>query len=146
MIGFVDDTQGNVNDFLAETQPTPEELIKIMQYDAQLWSDLLWISGGLLELSKCSYHYIHFEFNESGQPQMTKTLVGPQLMLRDAEGGHDIQIKAFSVLRPHKTLGHFKSPEGNDKVHFHYLMKKANKMAASVATSGLGEKTRFSNV
>eukprot|EP00957_Ditylum_brightwellii_P068651 5212005-Ditylum_brightwellii.AAC.1 len=24
--------------------------------DAQLWSNLLWVSGGLLELEKCSYH------------------------------------------------------------------------------------------
>ncbi len=47
MVGFVDDITGQVNDFLANTQPNPEQLASIMQHDAQLWSNLLWISDGL---------------------------------------------------------------------------------------------------
>jgi len=70
MIGFVDDSMGQVNDFLSNNQPTPEVLTRIMNIDAQLWSDLLWISGGLLKLPKCSYHQIHFDFLPSGKPFM----------------------------------------------------------------------------
>ena len=43
MVGFVDDSTGQVNDFTSNTQPTPEFLRQIMLKDAQLWSDLLWI-------------------------------------------------------------------------------------------------------
>jgi hypothetical protein len=59
MVGFVNDSTGQVNNFTANSQPGPAVLNKFMQYDAQLWSDLLWISGGLLELPKCSYHHLH---------------------------------------------------------------------------------------
>jgi hypothetical protein len=52
MTGFVDDSTGQVNSFVDNNQPDPEFLRAIMQIDAQLWSDLLWLSGGLLELGK----------------------------------------------------------------------------------------------
>ena len=48
MVGFVDDSTGQVNEFLSNQQPTPSALTKKMQHDAQLWSDLLWVSGGNL--------------------------------------------------------------------------------------------------
>jgi hypothetical protein len=67
MMGFVNDTTGQVNSFLQDTQPNPEFLCAIMQIDAQLWSDLLWIFGGLLELDKCSFHQIHFDFAPDGK-------------------------------------------------------------------------------
>jgi hypothetical protein len=56
MIGFVDDSTGQVNDFLSNEQPAPTTLLAKMQYDAQLWNNLLFTSGGDLELPKCSYH------------------------------------------------------------------------------------------
>ena len=46
-------TGGNKNDTL-------QDLIRKMKEDAQLWHDLLWCSGGKLELPKCGYHVIHF--------------------------------------------------------------------------------------
>jgi hypothetical protein len=58
MVGFVDDSTGTVNSFNATTQPSPEELLNKMTHDAQLWHDLLWCSGGMLELQKCSYHFL----------------------------------------------------------------------------------------
>jgi hypothetical protein len=50
MVGFVDDSTGTVNSFASDTQPTTESLLAKMQHDAQLWHDLLWCSGGMLEL------------------------------------------------------------------------------------------------
>eukprot|EP00957_Ditylum_brightwellii_P084958 6460428-Ditylum_brightwellii.AAC.1 len=41
-----------------------------MREDGQLWSILLWLRDGLLELNKCSYHIIHFFFYPDGTPQM----------------------------------------------------------------------------
>eukprot|EP00957_Ditylum_brightwellii_P128167 9775359-Ditylum_brightwellii.AAC.1 len=55
MVGFVDDTTGQTNDFEDENVK-PDQLIDQIQHDAQLRSELLWLSGGLLELKKCSYH------------------------------------------------------------------------------------------
>ena len=41
-----------------------------MQEDAQLWHDLLLVSGGKLELPKCGYHLIHYDFEPSRIPKM----------------------------------------------------------------------------
>jgi hypothetical protein len=69
MVGFVDGSMVQVNDFLSNIQPSPKQLANLIQKDAQLWSNLLWISGGLLELpKKCSYHHLHFYFNSTGKP------------------------------------------------------------------------------
>ena len=63
IVGFVDDstcvTGGNADTLY-------EELIQMMKEDAQLWHDLLWASGGQLELPKCGYHVVDYEFDNSG--------------------------------------------------------------------------------
>eukprot|EP00957_Ditylum_brightwellii_P010033 757266-Ditylum_brightwellii.AAC.1 len=69
MVGFVDDTTGQTHTF-ESNGVAPERLIEQMQHDAQLWSDLLWISGGLLELDKCSYHLVYYVFLDDGTPVM----------------------------------------------------------------------------
>jgi hypothetical protein len=66
MVGFVDDGTGKVNNFLQDQQPEPKILLKAITHDAQLWSNLLWLSGGLLELRKCSYHFLYFHFQPDG--------------------------------------------------------------------------------
>ena len=60
MLGYVDDSNGQTNEFLSDTQPDPTTLAAIMQRDAQAWSDLLWASGSALELSKCSNQTLHY--------------------------------------------------------------------------------------
>jgi hypothetical protein len=70
MVGFVDDstciTGGHKNDTLSE-------LVSKMTEDAQLWHALLWCADGKLELPKCGYHVIHYEFEDSGLPQMIRS-------------------------------------------------------------------------
>eukprot|EP00957_Ditylum_brightwellii_P171491 13055282-Ditylum_brightwellii.AAC.1 len=51
VMGFVDDTTGQTNKFY-DNNATPEELIHLIQHNAQLWSDLLWVSVGLLVLKQ----------------------------------------------------------------------------------------------
>ena len=79
MVGFVDDSTGQVNDFLSDDEPAIDSLVKLMAHDAQLWNDLLHVSGGLLEVTKCSYHIIYFSFRPNGLPYMQSGLQGPPL-------------------------------------------------------------------
>eukprot|EP00957_Ditylum_brightwellii_P003269 248549-Ditylum_brightwellii.AAC.1 len=51
MVGFVDDAMGQTNDF-HNNHAVPEQFIELMQRDVQLWSDLLWVLGGHLDLDK----------------------------------------------------------------------------------------------
>jgi len=50
MLEFVDDTSNDTNYFEHTNQPTVKELVKLMQHNAQAWRDLLWATGGELEL------------------------------------------------------------------------------------------------
>ena len=135
MIGFVDDSTGQVNSFESSTQPTPEFLRQIMQLDAQLWSDLLWLSGGLLELSKCSFHQIHYDFADDGTPLMRAGTYGTPLLIQDAQTNSAVQIPAKSVFEPHKTLGHYKAPAGNHATQLKVLRTHSDAMSKLVATS-----------
>ena len=47
-----------------------EEFFEKMQADAQLWSDLLFQSGGRLELPKCGFCTTLYDFNKKGDPIM----------------------------------------------------------------------------
>jgi hypothetical protein len=48
-----------------------------MEHDAQLWQDLLHVSGGGLALPKSSYHSLHFTFRANGTPKVeNKALTG----------------------------------------------------------------------
>ena len=61
MLGFVDDCSQQVNEFRSHPQPTAHRLVELMQGDAQLWNNLLWTSGGALEIPKCSFQIISTE-------------------------------------------------------------------------------------
>ena len=68
MVGFVDDNNGQANLFHRNEPPSAAELVEVMRRDAQLWNDLVWVTGGALEPKKSSYHHIRYTFNPSGEP------------------------------------------------------------------------------
>ena len=69
MIGFVDDCNGQTNDFLSDgSSATVQRLVTQTQQNVQEWNDLLSASGGALELSKCSCHILQWKFTLSGAP------------------------------------------------------------------------------
>jgi hypothetical protein len=103
MVGFVDDSTGQVNDFLSDEAPPLDSLIKLMATNAQLWNDLLHVSGGLLEVSKCSYHILYFDFCPNGIPFMKGSSDGHPLQLTDSATATNIQVKAKSAYMTHKT-------------------------------------------
>lgn len=135
MIGFVDDSTGQVNSFRQNNQPTPAFLRAIMQLDAQLWNDLLWLSGGLLELSKCSFHHIHFDFAPDGTPMMRSGTFGAPLQVHDELTDTLVTIPAKSVFQSHKTLGHHKAPAGKNRTQLQVLRLCSDSNAKLVSTS-----------
>jgi hypothetical protein len=42
-----------------------------MRENANTWSKLLGVSGGALELTKCSYHIVTWKFSSSGAPVLS---------------------------------------------------------------------------
>jgi hypothetical protein len=106
-----------------------------MKLDAQLWSDLLWLSGGLLELGKCSFHQVHFDFAPDGTPLMRAGTFGDPLQVHDESTDKLVTIPAKSVYTPHKTLGHYKAPTGDNKTQYRILLTNSDGFAKLIATS-----------
>jgi hypothetical protein len=131
MVGFVDDstciTGGNPDDTL-------EELLKKMKEDAQLWHDLLWCSGGKLELSKCGYHVIYYDFDDSGIPSMRHS-PGDSITLKNDQGDL-IPIQSKNIYQTRINLGHAKSPKDTGKTELGRTLKKAVNIGATIEQCG----------
>ncbi len=139
MAGFVDDNAGQVNLFDSAEPPSPEQLLERMEHDAQLWADLLWESGGDLELPKCSYHFIYWDFLQSGRPSLRGGRVGPALKLRDGSG-RTVTIESKSNYASHKTLGCYIEPRGNLSGMKKHLRAKMAEFYRILASSALNRR------
>eukprot|EP00957_Ditylum_brightwellii_P102806 7834459-Ditylum_brightwellii.AAC.1 len=105
MVGFADDAIGQPNMFYDDSS-TPEEILQQMQHDAHLWSDLLWIYGGLLELDKCLYHFIYEKIMDDGTPMMVSNRPGPPLQVKPSNNTKCVEICYKNTNTPHDMLGH----------------------------------------
>ena len=90
MAGFVDDTKGQTNDMQMEKALPLSTLMERMQDDAQLWGDLLHVSGGALEIPKCNYYVMQWAFSANGCPELDKTV---QTQLHLASGDRTSQVQ-----------------------------------------------------
>eukprot|EP00957_Ditylum_brightwellii_P189308 14409275-Ditylum_brightwellii.AAC.1 len=50
---------------------TAHQLMSFVDHDVNLWDELLWITGGLLECLKTTYSLMVWDFEESGKPFIT---------------------------------------------------------------------------
>jgi hypothetical protein len=136
-VGFVDDTCSYVNQFLSNNNPTPQELISLLSHDSQLWCDLLWKSGGSLELPKCTYHYSQYKFASDGRPYLQSGRIGPAVILKHGDGITLQTVPSTSAYKAYKTLGCYKSLSGVQVTQLKVLQKKCDCHARIVSTSAL---------
>jgi hypothetical protein len=60
-------------------EPMPlSTLLGQMQDDAQLWGDLLHVSGGVLEIPKCNYYVMQWQFHANGKLELNKKEFTPR--------------------------------------------------------------------
>ena len=135
MTGYVDDCSQRVNDFSAHPQPQAQELIRRIEADAQWWNDLLWASGGALEISKCSYHLIQTNWTNDGNPFLESLVTAPPLYLQSQTG--QIQVSRLSNYQSHRTLGHYINPNGSMKSQLQHLIHQSKHFATLAQTNML---------
>ena len=133
MTGYVDDCCQRINDFSAFPQPTSATMIARMQQDAQWWHDLLWASGGALELPKCSFHLIKSRWTPSGIPFLEPNTANTILSINSSNG--PIQVPQLSNYRSHKTLGHYVNPNGSMTSQLQHLIAQSTQFASWIQTN-----------
>jgi hypothetical protein len=134
--GFVDDTNAALNDWQPQREAGLPILLDRLTHDAQTWNDLLFISGGKLELSKCSFHMLRFDFKPDGTPRPSLE-IPPSIVLKDSVTQEDIKIDGLGAAQPHKTLGHWKSPAGPQRKQLQTIQAKTQKLGQLIGTSSL---------
>ena len=85
MVEFVEYTNSSQNIFQSQEEESMEQQFKWMKRDIQAWSDLLHISGGKLELMKCSLHVLKFKFKAHGRPEPVSIGGTRSLKIRDSK-------------------------------------------------------------
>ena len=131
--GFVDDTTIWANQFADELAPAGhqstysatestrnlETLVANAQSLAQQWENLLWATGGMLELPKCLYYVLHWYFSPNGQPCLASTAqISPRISLVESATGNTPPIPFLEPHTAHKTLGVMVSPSGSMTAQF----------------------------
>jgi hypothetical protein len=72
--GFVDNTTIFKTTTCNPTDPDAvATLTRELKKAAQWWADVLWETGGKLELDKCFFYLLHWVFDEEGRPRLATT-------------------------------------------------------------------------
>ena len=133
IIGFVDDSTCVTG---GKRDETVDQLLVRVKYDTQLWHNLLWASGGKLELQKCGCHLIFYNFDKDGVPSMRK--IGDLVITIENEKGEDIEIKTKKIDEARKNLGNWKEPEKiKNPKQFPVSVKAATEKSEAIFTAGV---------
>ena len=106
-IGFVNDVRTSVNAF-DNNQLTLDQLMSMATHDSQLWHDILTAANQALELPKCGYHAMIFEFTPTGEPILVEDPES-NITLHDPRG-NPFQINKWKTTVATKYLGAHKAP------------------------------------
>jgi hypothetical protein len=116
--GFVDDVANVFNFGLAEMinqEFSPQQIAAGLQREAQVWECLLFSTGGALELSKCFYYIIAWDFHKNGAPVLLSPQEMPDTHISVTSGANPtpIPVEQKDSNSAHTTLGvRLNSPPG----------------------------------
>ncbi len=140
---FVDDTSNGCNDAHLEEPMPYAELIAMAQACAQIWEQLLFSSGGALELKKCFWYLIYWQW-VNGHLQMTTISGCPGIIaLTCGTVPNYTVIPRLEVWEAQRTLGVCRAPDGNYQKEAEFLLFKANCYAVWLFTLHLSEMDTF---
>jgi hypothetical protein len=136
LIGFVDDVRNSTNLFDQDEAPM-EQLVQAATDDSQLWHDLLLVCNQSLELTKCGYHTMGYEFDPTGLPSLIDTPES-SITITDASG-NALPISQWPNSKAAKYLGTKKSIS-NQQPQFEELRAKCNEFARVISCSHLSRR------
>ena len=141
MTGFVDDTTHWINFFQESIDDglTLDKLVRATKQTAQWWENLLYTSGGKLELMKCFYYLLVWTFDNEGEEHLLRfNPASPNtIKIRDSQEGEETNISIKQSDESHKTLGVYENPSGDYADEHRRLQQKGHQIAQLIATTSL---------
>jgi hypothetical protein len=124
---FVDDTSIGFTD--GSGSLGFENLILRLQEISQTWEHLLHLSGGSLNLKKCSWYALSWDWKD-GRPVIRKRLeTDPDIQLRQGSSIDTTIIRRMDLEEAPRILGVFISPTGDFSAHIKVLKSRADTFA-----------------
>ena len=111
-IGFVDDVRTTTNAFDDASVSVPT-LTTTAETNDQLWHDILTTTNQALELSKCGYHIIAYDFKPDGAPTLIEEQ-DSQITIRDTQA-RPLPIQQWPNTMATKYLGAYKCVANQSK-------------------------------
>ncbi|KAI2505051.1 hypothetical protein MHU86_9407 [Fragilaria crotonensis] len=125
---FVDDTAIGITD---DGTKSIHELTTALETVAQTWEQLLHFSGGALNLKKCSWYIMYWDWR-NGRPQMRPSSPSdPPINLYQGSSSHHQRatIRRQEIDESARILGVHQTPSGDFSAHIKALKAKADKFA-----------------
>ena len=140
---YVDNTSLGCNDAHMTEQMCYKQLIKHGQELAQIWDLILYHSGRALELQKCFWYLLHWQWVKC-QPQLARNIETPgTIALTSGCTPVYMVIPHEEVWVACSTLGVCPTPDGNYRKEGAFLLNKANQYAAWLLASNLSDMDMF---
>ena len=132
---FVDDTALGFTD---DGSMSFDALVTSLEELAQTWERLLHYSGGSLNLSKCSWFVMFWDWR-AGRPILREYKDEPiaNIGLRQGQGEQRIAIRRQPLDQSTRILGVYQNPMGDFNHHVLILKKKADEYASRIQTPRL---------
>jgi hypothetical protein len=133
---FVDDTSVG---FTSRDDTSYSVLISRLQEVAQTWEKLLSLSGGKLNLNKCSWYVLRWEW-KNGRPILRKIQSEDSTVaLTQGDDSTPITIRQHTLAQSSRMLGVHLNPLGDFSDHLQILRKKADEFSRRILSPRLTE-------
>jgi hypothetical protein len=139
--GYVDTTTMCRCDQLAwlANSPSQQELLVGLRRDAQIWEQLLWPSGGLLEITKCKCCVTQWKFGSSGKARMMTAAEAnfPVFHLTEGNTGQSAKVDQLDCNDSFRTLGMHKTTSGDQSEQIRILWEKSENYGKGIIVSSV---------
>lgn len=134
MQAFVDDSSIWVNDFKASIKGTCDDnhLLLELQSATQWWEKLLVETGGMLELRKCFYYFIKWQFDQNGAATLDTDELPQKIIIKQSTSKISKEIPRKMADESHRTLGFQTKPVNDYKDQLQVLQSKSNQVTRAL--------------
>jgi hypothetical protein len=119
--------------------PPLDAVVALTQHSSQTWERLLWTSGGLLNLLKCAFYILAWQFDAEGHPSyISKNGIPPlRLTSGNTDGAEEVALLDFD--ETHKYLGNHLATGMQMKESFQALLSTAKNFSSGLLCSALSK-------
>ena len=117
-------------------------LVLRMTNMAQTWEQLLWTSGGALNLKKCYWFLVSWKWTKTGKPKMQMIAEMHGFEIRLMEGSDQtktVKITRKEVTQGQQTLGTRLCPSGLDKMELAHRMEQGKELRKRLMKAPINE-------